>query len=229
MRPLTCLLTLLALAASARAAGSLPTTTLVTYDAPVGNEFAVTTTLAGLSATPLLAGNSAATLEAGVAVPSSVFLMTTAASSTAAAAVANRQYVQFTVTPQPGLAVTFDALSFRATNGGPSGPRGWALTTSLDGFASIQATATIPTTAPTFTDFQVTLPGGAPIDTATVFRLYGFAPAAGNGIFFDTISLSGTLVPEPSSAVMLAFATTGALLRRRRGLTRTEGAGYARA
>lgn len=216
MRPLTCILTFLALAASARAAASLPTTTLVTYDAPVGNEFAVTTTLTGLTATPLLAGNSAATLEPGAAVPSSVFLMTTAASPTAAAAIANRQYVQFTVTPQPGMTVTFDALAFRATNGGPSGPRGWALTTSLDGFASIQSTATVPTLQPTFTDFQVTLPGGAPIDTATVFRLYGFAPAAGNGIFLDSISLSGTLVPEPSSAVLLTLAATATLLRRRR-------------
>ncbi|MEO0017642.1 MAG: hypothetical protein RLZZ522_925 [Verrucomicrobiota bacterium] len=216
MRPLTCLLTLLALAANARAAGSLPTTTLVTYDAPVGNEFAVTTTLAGLSASPLLAGNSAATLEPGVAVPSSVFLMTAAASPTAAAAVANQQYFQFTVTPQPGMTVTFDALAFRAAKGGSAGPRGWALTTSLDGFAAIQATATIATTAPTFTDFQVLLPGGAPIDTATVFRLYGFAPVAGNGIFFDSISLSGTLVPEPSSAVLLTLAATAALVRRRR-------------
>ena len=161
MRPLTCFLTLLALAASARAASSV-TPTLVTYDAPVGSEFAVTTTLAGLSASPLLAGNSAATMEPGVAVPSSVFLMTTAASPTAAAAIANQQYFQFTITPQPGMAVLFDSLAFRAAKGGSAGPRGWALTTSLDGFAAIQATAAITATAPTFTDFQVLLPGGIP-------------------------------------------------------------------
>ena len=217
MRPLTCILTFVALVANVRAASTLPTPiTLVTYDAAVGNEFAVTTSVAGLTATPLQAGNSAASLEPGVAVPSSVFLMTTVASPTAAAAIANQQYIQFTAAPQLGVTVTFETMSFRVANGGPSGPRGWALTSSLDGFAAIQASATIPTTAPTFTDFQVVLPAGAPSNTATVFRLYGFAPAAGNGIFLDSISLSGTLVPEPSSAALLALAAGATALRSRR-------------
>lgn len=54
-----------------------------------------------------------------------------------------------------------------------------------------------------------------PVDTATVFRLYTYAPAAANGIFFDSISVSGTLVPEPSAAILFFFAAAAALRRRR--------------
>lgn len=215
MRPLTCILTFIAVAASARAASPVTSVTFVTYDAPQGNEFAATSVSPGLTASPLLAGSSAATLEPGFAVPSSVFLLTSAASPTAAAAVANRQYFQFTVTPQAGQAMLFDRLDFRAANGGASGPRGWAVTSSLDGFASILATNAIATTAPTFSGFQVALPVTAPVDTATVFRLFAYAPAAGNGIFFDSISVSGTVIPEPSAAALLFLAATVTLRRRR--------------
>jgi hypothetical protein len=215
MRPLPCFLTVLTLVAGARAATPVISTPLATYDATPGSEFAPTFTFFGLSASALLTGDSAGTLEPGLAVPSSVFLMTTTASPDANAAIANRQYLQFTLTPQAGQSMVFDMLEFRAAKGGASGPRGWALTTSLDGFASILSSADILSTAPNLSDFQVQLPVTPPIDTATVFRLYAYAPAAGNGIFLDSITISGSAIPEPSTAVLLVLAATATLRRRR--------------
>lgn len=215
MRPFTCLLVLFAFVTGTRAASSVTTFDLVSYEAPAGDEFASGTPFDGVIASRLLAGDSAATLEPGVALPSSVFLMTTTASTTAADAVANRQYLQFSLSARAGEAFRLGTLEFLAGKGGGSGPRGWAVTTSLDNFASILATGVIETLQPNLGFFQIALPAASTLRDATVFRIHTYAPAAGNGIYLDSIRVTGTPVPEPSAAV-LSVLSAMVLLRRRR-------------
>lgn len=215
MRPLTSLLVLFAIASGARAASSATSFTLVSYEAPAGDEFASGSPYDGISASRLLAGDSKATLEPGVALPSSVFLSTTTASPTAADAVANRQYLQFSLTPRAGDAFRLGTLEFLAAKGGGSGPRGWAVTTSLDNFASILAASAIDTLQPELGFFQIALPDTSVLRDATVFRIHAYAPAAGNGIYLDSIRVTATPVPESSTALLSVLAAAMGLRRRR--------------
>jgi len=193
-------------------------TTLVTYSMAVGNEFAPTSVGDGLGASALGVGASSAELQAGSSLPGSVFLNPTIDSPTIAASRANGQYFEFTVSSAFGDLFAPDGISFSVGNGGVSTPRGWAIFSSVDGFTNALASASVSSIQPTMDLVSAPLTGFDLSAEPVTFRIYEYAPAAEQGMFFDDISVTGQVVavPETSSFVLVAIATTAGFLRRRR-------------
>jgi hypothetical protein len=105
----------------------------------------------------------------------------------------NEQFFEFSLSSNSGLGFAPQTLSFAAGRGGSTGPRGWALFTSLDGFTSPLAQSDVTPQQPALEDFTVGL-GSIPLGPEEiVFRLYGYSPDEGDGLFFDEISLDGLL------------------------------------
>ncbi len=196
------------------AATAISSNTLVAYTAESSSEFSPLIVNGLITATGLGLGNSLANLQPGVSVPSSVFLETTSSSSTPAAAVTNKQFLQFTVSPISGFLISPGALSLSASSGGSSSPRGWALTSSLNNFSSIIASSNISTVQPSFENFTIDLTAFGPIANSAVFRIHLYAPAAGNGIFLDNIAFSGAIIPEPAPVVLGSISVCFALMLR---------------
>jgi hypothetical protein len=168
-----------------------------------------------MAASNVNATGSSATLQSGATIRDTAFLRNAILSTTAADAVDNNQYLQFTATPNTGYAMNLSNLTFDAAESSSSGPSGWVLRSSLDGFASNIATSQV--TTPTLSEFTVGLSGAAfqNVPEAT-FRLYVYSPGTDTGVFFDNLTLNGTTMrtvvaaaPEPSS---LAYAATGVLM-----------------
>ena len=132
-------------------------------------------------------------------------------STTPAAAIAGNKYFEFTLAPDAGYQFTLDSIAFDVTRGGGSTPRGYVLRSSVDNFTADLAGSALTTARPTYTPVSVTL-GSTYTDLTTpvTFRFYNYAPAAGNSIDYDNISLSGTItaVPEPG---ILALGALGGL------------------
>lgn len=131
-------------------------------------------------------------------------------------------FVAFNVTPASGYQTTFESISmFTGVNG--SGDAYNVQIRSWDGssettLGTISRTSPAAVNAPVvqdtvnFTDFTS--------EDAVEFRLYSYNVTAGGangGVRFDDIVLNGNtaLVPEPSSALLLALAGLGILRRRR--------------
>lgn len=112
-------------------------------------------------------------------------------SATAAAAVSNGVYLQFTYTPSAGLRTILDRLTFKTARGGASTPRGWALRSSLDNYATDIATSDVSTQRPTWTHVSVDLSAYQSYAAPITFRLYQYAPATGASLEFDDIELHG--------------------------------------
>ena len=201
--------------------GSLLANTLVRYEAP-GGSFTPTVIGDRVLASNLSDLGSAGDLQPGVGLADTVFLQQNVQSTTAAAAVANGQYFQFSAVAEEGFELDLLSLTFDATRGGSSTPRGWVLRSSLDNFAADIASAELPTQNPTLTHFNVDLTAAAFQDVTSqiTFRLYGYAPTAGVGAFYDNIELHGLVeaapVPEPSATAALLAVVAGAAARVRR-------------
>ena len=168
---------------------------LAQYAAP-GGSFNPTSVAARVSAGPLNDTGSSADLQPGIALTNSVFLEQLVASTDASAAVANNQFFQFHLAPEPGFHLNLSSFSFDAARGGSSTPRGWVVRSSVDGFSSNLGTADIPTAQPTLTSFAVNLsaPAFQNLTSALDFRIYGYAPtASGVGLFFDNLTVNGTV------------------------------------
>lgn len=190
---------------------------LLRYDAPAGNEFAPSIVAGGFSGTSLGPGASTANLEVGVLMSGTVFLDPTLSSPTAADAFANDQYFEFTISSPDGRLFQPLTLSFLAATGGASAPRGWSLRSSVDGFSVALASSTVASQAPVSENFTVTLNGFALAAEDITFRIYGYSPGEGQGLFFDGIALEGLMeVPELHSSALLAAGLVLLLRRRQR-------------
>ena len=89
-----------------------------------------------------------------------------------------------------------------------SGPAGYALESSVDGYASIISTANFTTTLPTFATCTVDLSGAAFQGLSSItFRIAGYNANYGYEQF-DNITVNAATVPEPSA---LALAGVGIL------------------
>jgi hypothetical protein len=205
--------------------GSVTAPSLVRYEAP-GSSFSPTSVGAHVSASALNDTGSWADLQPGDTLPNSVFLQQNVASPTPAAGVANNQFFQFTLAPDAGFQMDVFGLHFDAGRGGPSTPRGWVLRSSLDGFLSDLATSDVNTQQPTLSSFDIDLPDAAFQDLASAltFRLYGYAPESGVGMFYDNLFVFGAAeaipvvvvptppaVPEPGSLLLAAIGLIAAL------------------
>jgi hypothetical protein len=189
---------------------------IVSYQFP-GSVFTPTMTAPGSSASDVNNVGSSSLIEAGLAFPNSIFLYPQVpGSTTAAGAVANQEYFQFSVTPNAGRQLDLHSLVFDAARGGSQEPRGWVLRSSIDGYAASLSTAEIPTLQPTLTSFSVDL--GAPafqhLADTTTFRLYAYVQAigAGQGLFFNNMTLAGSVTPEPSTLALLGLGAGTSLV-----------------
>ena len=135
-----------------------------------------------------------------------------AGSTTPAAAVTANRYWTFSVTPNL-TPLNLSQLRFDAGRGGGSAPRGFALYSSVDAFATPLLSADVPTVRPTFTPYTVDLTGaahqGLAVGTPVSFRFYVYSPAGGSTLEFDNVSLTGTVVPEPTGFALLLAGGLG--------------------
>lgn len=187
---------------------------LLRYTAPVGNEFAPMVFTNLINASSIGLGSSLAGIEPGVPVPESIFLMASESATSPAQAVLNAQFMQFVVTASPGFWFIPGTLSFDVARGSSSSTRGWALTSSLNNFATVIASSDVSAVQPTFQNIIINLNSSSALASA-VFRLYLYTPEVNTGLFFDNITFSGTAVPEWSTLSLCPFALVP-LLRRRR-------------
>lgn len=200
---------------SCPAAGVIVPEVLAAYTAEPGDEFSPSYQISGISVSPLRTDGSQTTLEPGIATPGSVFLYVEQGASLPSA-MANDQYFELALAPHAGNRVTLAGLSFDAARGGSSSPRGWGVYSSLDGFSQLLGSDEIPTVQPSFTGFSVDLSALPEFDEEVILRMYAYGPeAAGSGVLFDNLAISGTVVPEPAGAV-LAAGGLALLFRRRR-------------
>lgn len=140
-------------------------------------------------------GSSASvTVDSGGAFGDVICLRPSAGGTSGADAIANNDYFQFTLTAQPGYAFDLDSMDFEAYNGGTSTPRGWALTSSLDGFSSIldenTITANLDSVSPD--PFSVDLSTLTGLSDITL-RMYGYAPASNLAVDFHEVVVNGTV------------------------------------
>jgi hypothetical protein len=135
--------------------------------------------------------------------------------TSAAAAVANGVYFDFTVTPSTTMSLT--NLTLDAARGGGGTPRGYEIRSSRDNFGSTLSAADLLTVRPTYTPITVDLSGAAfqNVTTPTTFRFYVYSPAGGQSVDVDNITLNGT-VPEPASLGLIGLGAAGLLGRRAR-------------
>jgi hypothetical protein len=115
-----------------------------------------------------------------------------AGSTNAAQAVMNGTYFEFTLTADDGFLLDLDNLMFGAARGGSGTPRGWVVRSSVDGFANNIATADITTARPDLKLYTVDLSAPAYTDlTEITFRIYSYAPAAGNSVEYVDVTVNG--------------------------------------
>jgi hypothetical protein len=181
--------------------------------------FAPSSVAAGLTATPVTdpAGtvgieiSSAATTPAGAPF---LRLDPQGNSPDAATAIANNKYFEFSVTADPGNTLNLDNLEFDVARGGAGTPRGYVVRSSLDNFGSNLSQADVGTVRPNYT--HVVVPLSALNVTGATFRIYSYSPAGGSSLDYDSITVNGTVIPEPAAAGLLGLAGLALLGRRRR-------------
>jgi hypothetical protein len=115
-------------------------------------------------------------------------------SSSPAQAVAGDRYFEFTVAAEVDFFLNLTSLTFSAARGGGATPRGWALRSSVDGFASNIDSQAIPTQRPDLTPFTIDLSGDEfqALDAVT-FRIYTFVPSGGQSVEYVDVTLNGSV------------------------------------
>ena len=130
--------------------------------------------------------------------------------ATQVVAFTNNADFKFTLTADGGYLLNLTALDFDGFRGGAGTPRGWAVRTSVDGFASVLATSDFPTARPTFTHINLSLAGAAFQNLSTItFKIYAYSPATGSSVDFDTIVVSGTAAAIPFNGYKWQGTQTG--------------------
>lgn len=110
-------------------------------------------------------------------------------------------YIEFTLTPNAGYTLNLSSINLtlrRSTTGSPagSGPRAWALRSSLDGFSTNITAQTLTTSAT-----MVSVPLGGIYNnlySPITFRLYGYDvfnnPGGLNRFVFENITARGSMI-----------------------------------
>lgn len=214
---------------TACSASSLSAAVIASYDLGLAgaNTFNATTTETGVSNSALSNGSLSTFItneDLGYPVGSNPVIQAAPTGTTninAALAVANDSYFSFTVTPDAGQTVDLSNLTFNAARGGSSGTaRGYAVRSSVDGFAADLGTADLATVRPTWTSVDIDL-SAADFDaltTATTFRIYVYSNSPARSVEFDDIVLNGDIsaIPEPSGLALLLLGAASFSARRRR-------------
>ena len=126
----------------------------------------------------------------------------------------NNGYVQFRLTPQVGTTFDLTSISLDAARGG-SGTRGYTVRYSFDGFSSDAGflagdSGNLADNTDNFRrdTFGLTDEDAGLDETtsAVTFRLLGYTPSSTGAIRYDNITINGTVVPEPSSLMLLGLS-----------------------
>ena len=166
----------------------------------------------------------------GAAADYTVFAPVGFAETTIADAVANNDYFQFTLEADGAFELDLSSIYFDAASGGDSSStRQFQLRYSTDGFTTHTALAT-ETASPitgSIAPFQsnwlrytyslASLPDTS--DTVT-FRIYGTTGHAVRQIRFDNLTVEGSVIPEPSTYVLLSAGLAMIVILRRRHKSR---------
>lgn len=146
---------------------------------------------------------------------------TSVADASAATALANNWYFEFTLTPSSSMDI--GSIDADWSRGGTTGTRGWFIRSSVDNYASdLFAVESPGGTATGFQHVNVELTGFTDLSTATSFRFYTYTPSTGRymdfrDVQFNELAGGGTsAVPEPSGFLATSLLLGAAGLIRRR-------------
>ena len=137
---------------------------------------------------------------------------------------ANDVYIQFTITPGSGYTFSLESLSLLAGRSAASSTRQWGFYTSATGFVTpVLFDDVFATRGSSSMSSEGGSLAGEPllqdISSALTVRIYvnpgtGGSANAGRRLDLDSITLNGTVIPEPASLMLLGMG--GALLMSRR-------------
>ncbi len=141
------------------------------------------------------------------------------AGASAATALANNWYFEFTLTPSSSMDI--GSIDADWSRGGTSGNRGWFIRSNVDNYASdLFAVQSPDGTATGFQHVNVELAGFTGLSTATSFRFYIYTSSTGRYMDFSNVQFNESTVstvPEPTSLLSTgALLGIGLLLRRTR-------------
>ena len=159
-----------------------------------------TTVAEGVVGNPITAPNGSIGIEASSADPTpegAPFLrVTPSGATTAAQAVSEDRFLEFSVAPKPGFSLNLTAMTFNVARGGAGTPRGSAIRSSVDAFAKDIVSADIPTARPAYTRIMVDLTGAGfqNVKKPIVFRIYSYSPSGGSSVDYDDVRIHGTSV-----------------------------------
>lgn len=136
-------------------------------------------------------------------------------------------FIAFSLVGDAADTLDLDSVVIDAAKGGAAGPRGFRLDYSVNSNFSGSSTVgsvNIANTTPggsqfaRFTFDLSSIPALASAD-AVYFRLYGYVPQSNQTIYFDNITVNGSVaaVPEPAAAAtLLGLAACGLVATRRK-------------
>ena len=174
-----------------------------------------TATNAALSATRAANGSLSAfrpgdTANAGTGYGTPVLNLAPAGNSLANSAdnaFTQNSYFEFSLNARPGYLFTATNLTFNGARGGGSTPRGIAVRSSLDSYATYLVVTNLPTQRSTFTAVATNLPASFQNINSVTFRFYIYAPSSGNQVDMNNIRINGTTSittpPAPTGLVGL--------------------------
>lgn len=125
--------------------------------------------------------------------------------TSAALAVTNNSYFYFTLTPNSGISYSITSLTFSGARGGGSTPRGYAIRSSVDSYATNVGTADFTAQRTTFQSVSIDLSGTSSyqdLTTALTFRIYVYCPTSANSVDFDAITVNGTTASVGTGTVV---------------------------
>ena len=114
--------------------------------------------------------------------------------NTADQALQRDKYFQISVRANAGFVLNLSSLTFKASRGGASTPRGYVVLSDVDGYTNIVDTQEIMAQRPDFAKFTIDLSGATYQGLSTVsFRIFVYipAPSAGKSIDFNDVTING--------------------------------------
>src|SRR5262249_38524777 len=102
------------------------------------------------------------------------------------------KYFQISVRAKAGFVLNLSSLTFTCSRGGPAGPRGYVVLSSVDGYTNIVDTQGITAVRPDFENHAIDLSDASFQRLSTVsFRIFVYLPGAGRSIDTSNVTING--------------------------------------